>query len=373
MIDDLGGAVVLLYTEADRLGGAEVVLQHLVRGLGSDMRPVVAGPYADVVHGIAAVRPGTEVRVVPSISSRRDLAAMRAFRDMVSDLKPDLVHFNLIDMGSCLGAILAASTLRSVAKVAVEHSARPPYSRGQRLAKVISVRLLDAHVVVSVALVDSVARASLQHRSKVSVICNGVDVVEPASSSTRTDGIVRIGVVSRLEEAKGVDLVVRALADVPGAELVIAGDGPARSALEHLASELGVADRVTFRGWVHPTGECYCDLDVYVIASHSEVLSMSVLEAMQRGLPVVATDVGGLREAVNDGVTGFVVPPDDVPALAAALRRLIADPTLRRSFGDAGLKEARERFSAPMMVENYLTLYRGVMARERRGWVRRLG
>lgn len=353
------GGTVVLYSDAEYVGGAESVLRHIICGLDDDLRPVVIGSCPEVVQSVADARPGTERYVTPPIRTRTDFGSMRTLRRVLAAVDPLVVHMNLTDMGSCLGAIATTASLRRPGIVVVEHNALAPYSRGQRAAKVLSVRMIDAHVAVSAWLADIVAATSMERRSKIDVIHNGVAPASPRALTDRTP--VRLGVVSRLDHAKGVDVVLRALVDVPGAVLVVAGDGPERGALEALARELHVDDRVEFRGWL-ATEECFDDLDAFVLGSRNEALSMSMLEAMQRGLPVVATDVGGLGEAVVDGVNGLLVPVGDAPALAHALRRLVGDGDLRRRLGAAGLERARREFTAEAMARSYVALYRRIAA-----------
>ena len=152
----------------------------------------------------------------------------------------------------------------------------------------------------------------------------------------------------------------------PNAKLAISGDGPEREALEALTAHLGIADRVTFRGWLEDTDACYADLDVVVVASRGEALSMVAIEAMMRGLPVVGTSVGGIGEVVLDGVTGRLVPPDDPAALVDALRALRDAPDLRVAYGDAGRARAIARFAVAPMTAAYRELYASVLAKPRR-------
>lgn len=154
--------------------------------------------------------------------------------------------------------------------------------------------------------------------------------------------------VARLVPHKGQDTVIRALpmlsTEFPGLQYVMVGEGHYESRLRELATELGVEDRVIFAGAVgeEELPEAYATSTVYVGASrvdsevNAEGFGISFLEASSSGLPVVAGDSGGVRSAVRDGETGFVVPPDDPAAAADAIARLIRDPALRARLGDAG-------------------------------------
>jgi phosphatidylinositol alpha-1,6-mannosyltransferase len=155
--------------------------------------------------------------------------------------------------------------------------------------------------------------------------------------------------VGRLVSRKGIDTTLAALPallpDFPGLTYVVAGDGPDRPRLEKLAAGLGVSGAVQFAGRV--AGDrlpaLFREAHLFVMPVREETAGASVegfgivyLEASASGLPVVAAASGGAAEAVHDGLTGLVVPPDDPQALTAALRRLLGDADLRRQMGRAG-------------------------------------
>ena len=130
-------------------------------------------------------------------------------------------------------------------------------------------------------------------------------------------------------------------------EAVIAGDGNDRTMLENNASAFGIADRVKFTGWLDEPESCFADCDAAVFPSRwQEPFGLSGAEASAHGLPVVAFDVGGVREWLEDSVTGFIVPEQDVGAMAAKLEQLFRDRGLAKRLGNAGRERIRERFSA---------------------------
>ncbi|MGZ4385557.1 MAG: glycosyltransferase, partial [Gaiellaceae bacterium] len=155
--------------------------------------------------------------------------------------------------------------------------------------------------------------------------------------------------------------LLRALAELPDVRAVIAGDGPERERLERLADELGVADRVELPGWVDDPRSILRSSSALVLPSRFEALPLVVLEAMQAGLPVVASDVGSVCEAVIDGETGLLVPPDDVAALVGAIRSIL-DPARAATMGERGRSVAARRFTVRRMVREYELLYRRLLA-----------
>ncbi len=139
------------------------------------------------------------------------------------------------------------------------------------------------------------------------------------------------------------------------------GDGPRQAAVERRARELGLADRVPFRGHRDDVARRLARAQLFVLASRWEGFPRSILEAMRAGLPVVATDVGGVSESVAHGETGRLVPPGRPGELAGALEGLLASPDLRRSMGRAGRARYEERFTFDRMFEETLRVYEEVL------------
>lgn len=162
----------------------------------------------------------------------------------------------------------------------------------------------------------------------------------PATPADPLATPARVVTLARLGAAKGTYVLLRAFAALapahPGARLVLAGDGSPDKALR-LAREAGIADRVEIPGWVGPERrDALLDgATIFTLPSRVEGLPVSMLEAMAHGLPVVVTRVGGVPDTIDDGVTGLLVPPDDVAALTAALARLLDDPTAAAAMGSA--------------------------------------
>lgn len=180
--------------------------------------------------------------------------------------------------------------------------------------------------------------------------------------------------VGRLSYFKGIDVLLRALVEVPDARLTVIGDGECRAALERLAGDLGIAARVRFAGRIDMDAEgeaalaAACrDADVFCLPSidRAESFGLVLLEAMRAGLPVVASAIpgSGVGFVVRDGETGLLTAPGDSTALTSALRRLAADPSLRARLGAAGRQRWRDEFTLDRAVERILRVYRQVTER----------
>jgi glycosyltransferase involved in cell wall biosynthesis len=197
---------------------------------------------------------------------------------------------------------------------------------------------------------------------KFRVVPNGVETNDVPQAMHNATQRPRVICVARLVQGKRHTVLLRALAALGerGAQFDcrLVGDGPWLEPLQQLTRELGLQDRVSFLG-TRPAEEVralLADSDVFVLASLWEGLPGSVLEAMAAGLPVVGTDVNGIRDLVVAEESGLLVPPDDDDALAGAIGRLLADPALRREMGRRGRERAEREFSIAALVERKASL-----------------
>jgi glycosyltransferase involved in cell wall biosynthesis len=203
-------------------------------------------------------------------------------------------------------------------------------------------------------------RAERVPDQKITVIPNGIDPsIFPAREYSMRPR--RIAMVACLREEKRIDVLVRAasriLARHPEAEFLIAGDGTCRDQLMTLARETGVMHRFHFLGHRDDVPAVLAQADVFVLPSRSEASPNSVIEAMAAGLPVVATNVGGIPELVAEGQTGRLVAPGDPEALAGALLDMLEHPERAADFGRAGRRRIEDTYSFDRMVEQFETLY----------------
>lgn len=213
-----------------------------------------------------------------------------------------------------------------------------------------------------VCVSDDSARLSLTQGvapRRVRTIVNGVDPARfaflgPADSST----VVAVG---RLSPEKGFDTLIEAIAlasaEHPSLRLELAGNGPCLPELRRLADRLGISDRVTFLGEVADVPAVLARAALFVLPSLTEGISLTLLEAMARGLPVVATAVGGTPEVVIDGETGRLAPPRAPVELARMIVSTLGDPEASRRMGMAGRHRVENHFDVRKMVASYEQLY----------------
>ena len=310
-------------------------------------------------------RLGLEVEV---LDEPDDEAAVRELAAWLRREEIDLVHAHMY-RAEVVGtrAALAAGTPVVMATV---HSSRVRSAEDVATLAALSPAM-DRLIVPSESILTKVA-AEGRGGAAFSVIPNGIDLSRfagPAPPCTLRDdyGIpcedALIGVVARLEAEKGHTHLIAAmpavLARAPKTWLAIVGDGSLCDALRAQARALpaAVRDRIVFTGRRDDISAITGELDIAVLPSLREAQGISILEAMARRKPVVATAVGGIPEVVADGVSGFLVPPSDPAALADALIRLARSPSLRQRLGDAGYEIVAERFSIDAQVRRIEELY----------------
>jgi glycosyltransferase involved in cell wall biosynthesis len=255
------------------------------------------------------------------------------------------------------------------------------------LAQKIACGLADG-IVVNAEVVRRQLVAEGYAREKIHVIHNGVDLARLAADGERSDirpelrlakDAPLVAVVSRLSPLKGIEDFLEAAALVAArfsaVRFLVVGDVSVkpteideyRNKLERRAEWLGLGRRVVFTGFRHDVFRILSQASVSVLPSHSEALSNALLESMAAGAPVVATSVGGNPEAVEDGISGLLVPPRNPALLAQAICRLLEKPELAARLGQAARRRVEEHFSIDRMVRQTERLYRSLLERSARG------
>ena len=354
----------------------KVVHVHRIGGIGGSERhlltllPALAQRGVDVTFlglddSSRAPAPFYEALTVPyerveaprDVDPRLALAVSRAVR------KADLVHTHLVhaDVYGALGARRLVST---------KHNDDPFRAGVFRFVERAVVRRASAVIAITRALKRfQIERVGLP-AEKIHVIHYGLDELPAAWGVNPADDVPAdarvLLAVCRLERQKGVDVAIRALPEIrahhSGAHLVVLGEGPERGELEQLAQGLGVP--VSLPGRVPDVAAWLERADVLVHPARWEGFGLALLEAMLAVLPVVATDVSSIPEIVTAGDTGLLVPPDDPPALATAVTRVLEDP---RDYGQRGLARARAEFSVARMADRTLAVYEAALGGDRSG------
>ena len=355
---------------ADR--AVKVVHVHRIRGIGGSERhlltllPALAERGVDVSFvGLddpdGAPEPFYRELPVPfeRLPAPRDLdpaLAYRLARTLLS-LRPDIVHTHLVHAD--VYGVLAPRTRI----VSTKHNPDPFRAGAFRFAE----RALTWRAARVIAISQAVRSFCIEQvglpAEKVEVVHYGLDELpRPWAENPPLElGRPLLLAVCRLEAQKGLETAVRALAKVPGATLLVLGEGAERPALEQLASSLGVRDRLVLPGRVGDVAELYRQADLVVHPARWEGFGLAMLEAMLAGKAVVAARAGSAPELVEDGRTGVLVAVDDHRALAAAVTSLLDDPARGEAMGRAGLERARTEFSVARMAERTTGVYDTVL------------
>jgi glycosyltransferase involved in cell wall biosynthesis len=328
----------------------------------------VVGGDPEVVERLVAARHGTAGAVVPTPESSRDLRRLRSLRAAIAAGQPDVVHVNLTWPLASWHAQLALLTYRAPVVVLHEHLPTRFRHRVYRVVKQALSRRADRHVVVSAAAADVLAVETGLDRSRLTVVPNGVQVPERSLAGRTATGPPVVTSVGRFTAQKGFDVLLRALASVPGAVLHVVG---ARSPEETdwvrgLADQSGVADRVRVLPWTDRLATVLEETDVVAIASRAEAAQLVLLEALAAGLPVVSTRVGSAEEVLGRLDDRLLVPVEDPDALARALRLVLSDRDLRQDVGQRGRHLVLTEYTTAAVCRRFEELYE-TSAAARRG------
>lgn len=355
--------ILYIVTRGDVIGGASM---HVLE-LASDMQrrghqvTILLGP-GEVVAQQAAQRRLTvfiEPLLLRNISPISDLRCLLRLRKTIAHLKPDLLHLHSAKAG-LLGRLVAK--MLAVPVVYSVHGWAFSVSRGwqARCFALLERWLLpwtDLLVLVcqrDLALAEQLAG---KHQVRLALVHNGIDDNE-LQAAPGAQAPVRLCCVARFEAPKDPFTLLSAVARLaPGSwQLTMVGSGPLLAQCQAQAQALGLT-QVQFTGERYDVEQLLQQADLFVLSSLSESLPVSVLEAMRASLPVVASNVGGMAELVEEGVSGYLVPAGDIAALAERLQRFIANPALCQQMGQAARQRFCQKFTLRLHGEKISRLY----------------
>ena len=361
---------VLHAIETGGPGGAEQMMVHVADGLGAAYHSEVA-LIRDSWLGTALRRRGIPVTMVRS-GSEGTFATLRNLVRLIRQRRVTILHTHEFFMNT-VG--LAASWLTGIPLVATVHG-KNYYS--ERFRRRLAYRLVGKFAGQMVAVSDDVRDFLGQQvgipKRRIRVVSNGVPVDEKSSDerletlreSLGLNGHIRvIGTVGSLYPVKGhkflIDAAVHVIRRCPDVTFLIVGRGRLREELETQARSLGVDPYIRFLGHRDDVRDLLGLFDVFVLPSLSEGMPLALLEAMAAGVPAVATRVGGVGEAIEDGKTGLLVPPGDSHLLTESIMKLLQDRTLARKMGESAQDVVVRRFSLTGMVQTYQEIYAGLI------------
>lgn len=366
--------ILLLSTDMGMGGGAEeqvIQLAYKLQARGWMVRIVSLLPPSPMPpdfarRGIPLEHLGMR-RGVPDVRG-----AMRLAR-RIREFRPDVVHSHLVHAN--LLARIARVLQPFPVLICTHHSltmagVKKDHTRVFEIAHRVTDRLADITTAICQASSDYCVRRGAVPPHKMMTVPNGIDTQRFVYDADRRNRMRReLAVegsfvwlaIGRLESQKNYPMLLRAFArlgDGPRV-LLICGQGALTEPLRHLADELGIADRVRFLGLRGDIPSVMSAADAFALSSNVEGLPLVLLEASAAGLPIVATDISGNPEVVAEGVSGYLCPPGDSSAFAAAMARIEAMPKEdRHAMGAAGRQRAQNHFEMDRVVDRWEELYR---------------
>jgi glycosyltransferase involved in cell wall biosynthesis len=357
--------IAYLITNSE-IGGAQTHVADLLQALRDRIEPVLLaggdGPLLDTARA-AGARTVRLALLDNALSPLRALATLRELLRALRAAQPDLIHAHSAKagaLGRVAGWLLGVPVVYSVHGFAFKAAAP---ARQRLVSRVMEWLLAPLTTrLICVAQGERALAASLPiPAARISVIRNGI--ADNSALATPGAPLRRIVMVARLAAPKRADLLIRAFAhaSLPDCELVLAGEGPQMAALRTLADTMAPG-RVRFAGAVGDVPALLASAQAFALASDHEGFPLSVLEAMRAGLPVVASDLPGIREQLDDGACGVLVAGRDEHAWTAALARLAGDAPLRASLGHAARTRWAQEFGLGPMAEATWAVYRQALA-----------
>lgn len=322
------------------------------------------GPLLDALEERGIVCRSLQNLVHP-IRPWKDLMALREIKAELKSNPPDLLTTHSFKAG-WLGRIAAHSLRIPVTFTShgwlfnerVDHWSGWIYRKVEKFAS----RMTDRIINVSKKDFLSAQRCGIEP-SKMVTVHNGLPDIPLALRGNPGADPPRIVMVARFASPKDHRTLLEALAGLKELNWFIdfIGDGPLQSQAEKMSRELGIADRTGFLGVCNDVPEKLAMYQVLLLISNREGFPISILEGMRAGLPVIASDVGGVSEAVVNGVTGFLVPRGDADRLRLCLAKLFINAELRVAMGTAGRRLFKKSFTLENMVERTITVYREIL------------
>lgn len=350
-----------------RVGGAERHLVNLQNALACDYRACIfIGAPPEGLSFNDDLDPDIEQYLV-RIRRRNLPVGIVRLAAWLKRAAINVVHTHMY--ASNLYGSLAAALAGVPVVVTSEHGENPwkrPYQRW--LERHVISTIADTRFCVSSRILEIRRDSDGVPGSKLKLMINGT-VLPKEETSRSANPVPVIGAVGRFIPAKDYPCLLRAAAELRRRgyefQLYILGDGPEFARVQAMVTELGLESIVSLPGMVSDIGSWYRRCDAYVISSIREGLPVALLEAMAHGLPVVATDVGAIAEAVRDGEGGLIVAPDEPESLADALARLLDDPGLRDQLGQGARRRIRDHYSVDSVARLLEDTYRQLLAGQR--------
>lgn len=343
------------------IGGAEKQLYELVKGIDKKIfLPIVISLSQNGFWSIEIQKLGIEV-IELERRKNKEIKRLLHLIKLLWQIKPDIVHTYLFSANSYgrVAAILNKSPViisseRNLPEIGKDKTTYQVY-----IDKVLSF-FSDAIICNSKIAADVLVKVHKYDKKKIFIVHNGISIVSSNISYKEKHEFI-IGTVCRLSPQKNLKMFLNMAKSLTyyknNLKFMIVGDGPMKQELVDYSIKLGIGDKVNFCGEQKNIHTFLEKMNLFVLTSLYEGLSNSIMEAMLYGIPVVATDVGGNRELISDGETGFLCPPDDIDDLVKKVMYIIDNPQEAQRIGENGRNKIINEFSSNMMVKKTESIY----------------
>ncbi|MFZ2198491.1 MAG: glycosyltransferase family 4 protein [Thermodesulfovibrionales bacterium] len=375
--DQNGKRIKILHVAATTTGGVGLLLLYLAKGLDKERYDTVVAFGRGYLLDEEFFSSGIKVQTIGTTRGANPVSILKGFFQVYRLIRKE--KFDIVHGHTSVGGLIAriAGKLGG-AKIVVWSIHGFASHEGQGRLKRNFFRLIekfldmftDHYIAVSHALVLEGVEGKILKPEKVTVIHNGLDIeayrkpfdVEAKRKEFGVDDACHIiGTITRMETQKAVHDFISAISIVipefPALKVLIAGSGPLEDEIKEMVARLGLEGNIKLLGWRNDAPEVIAALDIFCQSSLWEGCPMVLLEAMASEKPIIATDVGGVREIVEDKVTGILVPPADPGALAGAISHLLREKDMASDMGRSGRERVEQCFTVGLMLQRYERLY----------------
>ena len=327
------------------------------------------GPLAGEIRSLPRTQKPIDLEIVP-MESKIDLGAIREIRANIRKLKPDLIHVHGTRAG-VLGRLAAIGLRHPV--IYTEHLWTKNYRLPSRLShgfQIAGLWFLDMfttlNIAVSQAVKDFMISSQISRSEKIVIVYNATEIPKQKAAifSSKEAQRFKLGTVGTLNFQKGIQYLIQAMPQIlkefPKTTLEIVGEGDYRRNLERLTKKLKLQKSVSFAGFVKDVENRMKNYDLYVQPSLSESFGLAIIQAMSLGIPIVATNAGGIPEVVTAGKSGILVEPAKPLALVQAIIELLRNPKRAKDMGKLGREEVKIKFNLRDMIKETEQIYEKV-------------
>jgi glycosyltransferase involved in cell wall biosynthesis len=360
--------ILFLIARADTVAGAQVHVRDLAVALQQDGHKILILTGQRGIYNEALERENIQSIACEDLQQKinplRDWQSLNWILQAIKNFQPDLIATHSSKTG-ILGRIACKISKTPCTFTAhgwsfsetVPEPSRSIYQFIEKLVEPLSDRIICvSHSDHSLGI-----KVGMQ-RDRLLTIHNGMKDIPNLRANPSQSNPVKIAMVARFARQKDHHSLIEAFQHLDGAELILLGDGPLTPEIQALVNQLKLSEKVKFLGFRKNVEEILAQVQIFALISHWEGLPCTIIEAMRSGLPVIASDVGGVREIIEDNRTGYLIPHGNKEILTQKLRELVADTSLRTQMGSLGRQKYESQFKFEPMYAKTLEVYQSLVA-----------